>query len=298
MNDSAQAREELETFKRLPLPDVLRKFGYSLDFDKSTHRNPVMFNEGGDSVVCFQRVDGAWGWFDRQNRKGSVIDFLQTRYQLSLGHVRGKLRAIAGQEQKPFFPLQSKTLPPADTLENRERLHKFWEGATAGTSAYLLKRGLNEETQNHFRGAFRIRRNRTCCFPHRNPSGELVGLELRSETTKTMFQGSVRSVWSSGKVLEKRHILICESALDCLSHFQLFSDSETGYLATGGSLGKNQKSLLRERLSDYSGNLLIGTDNDQAGDAMAAELMMILPNARRERPPAGLKDWNDAVNAK
>lgn len=121
-----------------------------------------------------------------------------------------------------------------------------------------------------------------------------VGAELRG-TGPRVWRGMARGsrkdrgyFWIG--VPGSREIVLCESAIDAISCFQMASQriciSTSGVRADPPWLGP----LLAR---DYA--LHCGFDADEPGDAAAARMIALHPSVRRLRPPA--HDWNDALRA-
>jgi hypothetical protein len=119
-----------------------------------------------------------------------------------------------------------------------------------------------------------------------------VGAELRGTGPRTwrgMAGGTSKDAgyfWIGVPGL--RQIVLCESAIDALSCFQIQPDrvclSTSGVRANPPWLG----GLLAR---DY--RIFCGFDADLPGDAAAAAMLALHPAVQRLRPPA--KDWNDAL---
>jgi hypothetical protein len=85
-----------------------------------------------------------------------------------------------------------------------------------------------------------------------------------------------------------RQIVLCESAIDALSCFQM--DPQRICISTSGV--RADPPWLRGLLArDYE--LYCGFDADQPGDAAAARMIALHPAVKRLRPPA--HDWNDVL---
>jgi hypothetical protein len=85
-----------------------------------------------------------------------------------------------------------------------------------------------------------------------------------------------------------RQIILCESAIDALSCFQM--DSQRICISTSGV--RADPPWLRGLLArDYE--LYCGFDADQPGDNAAARMIALHPAVKRLRPPA--HDWNDVL---
>ena len=119
-----------------------------------------------------------------------------------------------------------------------------------------------------------------------------VGAELRGtgpQVWRGMAPGTRKDqgyFWVG--VAGPRQIILCESAIDALSCFQI--DPQRICISTSGV--RADPPWLRALLAhDYE--LYCGFDADQPGDTAAARMSALHPAVRRLRPPA--HDWNDLL---
>lgn len=88
--------------------------------------------------------------------------------------------------------------------------------------------------------------------------------------------------------------MICESPIDCLSHWQLYG-WDVAYVSLGGTIGNRQRDLLTGLLAKANARqamVIVGTDNDAAGDGYFEELSLLAPMRLERHRPIG-KDWSD-----
>lgn len=90
--------DELDVFKRdVNLAELAASYGYKRDPAKSTRHTYSMTDEQGNHlVISVNPSTGHWRWFnplDPEKESGTVVDFVQTVEQVSLGEVRKMLRA-------------------------------------------------------------------------------------------------------------------------------------------------------------------------------------------------------------
>jgi hypothetical protein len=121
-----------------------------------------------------------------------------------------------------------------------------------------------------------------------------VGAELRG-TGPRIWRGMVRGTrkdWGYFWIgLQGSHkIVLCESAIDAISCFQLYGDCIC--ISTSGAR-TNPRWLPGLITRGYE--IWCGFDTDAAGDATAAGMSKRHPSVHRLRPPA--HDWNDALAA-
>ena len=79
-------------------------------------------------------------------------------------------------------------------------------------------------------------------FLHRDRQG-MTGYELRGIDLKAFMANGKRGLWYSNNIRTSKSVVICESAIDCLSHFQLYG-WDCAYVSFGGAISLKQKELL------------------------------------------------------
>lgn len=119
-----------------------------------------------------------------------------------------------------------------------------------------------------------------------------VGAELRG-TGPCAWRGMAPGTWKDGGYFwvgtkGTQQIVLCESAIDAISCFQL--QSERICISTSG-VRANPPWLPTLIARGY--DLYCGFDTDAAGEASAARMIALHPVIHRLRPPA--HDWNDVL---
>jgi len=181
--------------------------------------------------------------------------------------------------------------------------------------AYLVEgrgipRGMIDEL--HDRGTIYADGRANAVFLRTNEEGEAVGASLRGTLPGSEFQGL-----AYGSQRDEGHFSftvgtperysapqyhITESPIDALSRAALIQRAgESGeyvFLSNDGH-GELPKRQIEEGLA--RGALVhCGFDNDAGGNKLWAQVKEAYPRVEaivRERPPAGAKDWNDALRA-
>ena len=88
-----------------------------------------------------------------------------------------------------------------------------------------------------------------------------------------------------------KRIVLCESAIDAISCYQLHADCIC--ISTAGALAHPR---WLPKLIHGGYDIACGFDADQAGDMAAHHMISLYPAIQRLRPPA--HDWNDVLAAK
>jgi len=299
--------EELERFKsEINLADYALNKGYELDKKKSSINCMVLKDSQGDKMlVGLDKSDNHYFYSSLTNPsdKGSIIDFVQNRQNLNLGEVRKELRPWVQTSHKT----NSKTINKSETKlkpidKNRQQiLIALEEVKTVSNYSYLNNRGIRKTTVNNprFKDTIYQDKRNNLVFPHKDQEGA-CGYELRNRDFQGFSSGGVRGLWASRGKSSDSKLVICESPIDCLSYHELFPDDQTSYVSTSGSLSESQKKLLQsafEKIIQKGGEIIIATDNDEAGSKIARQLIEIAPKKAEvfTHIPKQEKDWNNAL---
>ncbi len=106
-----------------------------------------------------------------------------------------------------------------------------------------------------------------------------------------------------------KYLVVCESAIDCLSHYALFYQGHedvrhhTQYVSTGGGWSPKTPALLKKTVAAHPGQFItLSFDNDEQGREYAADATALLEKLAKERGqvlrvrvPAQHKDWNEQL---
>lgn len=299
--------EELERFKRMVnLTELAAAGGYQLQPGQRGTATSVTMRHPGteDKIVIRRGNDGHWTYFsvrdDRDN--GSVVDFLQRRRALSLGAVRKELRAWL-REERPRPPAQ--LYRPTLAVQQRDQAAVAAAyAATARTeSQYLLSRGIASATLRdpRFLGTYRVDGRGNVLFPHcasENPM-LVVGYEVKNRSFTSFAPGGRKTFWSSTVSPDDRRLVIVEGSIDAFSYHQLFPDTRTRYLSTGGGVGPDHLALIAKAIAAMprGAHIISATDADEGGDKLHAKLQGVAAvQLRRHRSPVP-KDWNDYLRS-
>ena len=166
----------------------------------------------------------------------------------------------------------------------------------------LAERGITRALleQPRFAGAVLRDPSFNACFPHFDTEG-VAGWEIKNRGFTGFAKGGTKGLWFSCISRADLRLVIAESALDALSYAALFPDANARYFSTGGSLNPDQPALIARAMAKILSPavIVLATDNDPAGHALAATLQSLAPSsAEIQRPlPTIGKDWNDQLKA-
>ncbi len=298
-----QRTDELEQFKgQINLVEYAQTLGYQVDRKESSQNSKVLRHDNGDKIVVATGQNGHGIYFsvrdDRDN--GSIIDFVQKRTGASLGQTRKALRPwIDGAETPPQQQRHPEPKPVPTSRDRQRILLAYAKTEPVQHHAYLASRGIKDSTlaDPHFAGMVRQDTRGNAVFPHHDNEG-VAGYELKNKGFTGFAAGGTKALWLSTNLGTAKQIVLVESALDGLSHAQLYHNPETAYVSIGGQLSDHQRDLLRrvfdERAVNREAEIVIATDNDLAGESLAREIQNLVPaNSRISRAVPVQKDWND-----
>lgn len=299
--------EELDRLKRLvDLTELAGSFGYQLEprarargvRTSVTMEHPVTDHK----IVVGRHTDGHWIYYSVRggDDQGSVVDFLRARRSLNLGAVRKELRAWLG-EDRPRTPIVRVEPAAAEPIAGAAVIRTY-AAARAVDSRYLLGRALHRETLRapRFADTFRVDARGNVLFAHRNPTGRVVGYEIKNRTFTSFATGGHKTAWMSASRLDDLRLVIVEGAIDALSYHQVFPDPHTRYLSTGGAVGPKQLAVVAGAIAAMprDAEIIIATDADAGGERLFAQISPLADPTRLRRHASPVpKDWNDYLQA-
>jgi hypothetical protein len=298
---------ELESFKNgIDLRAYAAEQGYQLDRKESWRGSSVMRHPNGDKIVIKRDSDNHYVFFSvHREASGSIIDFVQTLQNLSLGAVRKELRPWIGMpsSQLPAFP------PLAKTSKDRMRVeteyakmqdaprHPYLENERALPASLL---GLER-----FAGRVRMDARGNAVFPHFDGDG-LCGYEIKNRGFTGFASGGTKGLWFSHARPDDNRLVFCESAIDALSHAVLFADNRARYASIGGKPNPVQPELIRAAIARMpnGSEIVAAMDGDGDGGKLAEVVREAVQLSGRDdlcfkfQEPFGWKDWNDQLRKK
>jgi hypothetical protein len=294
---------ELDRFKQeINLVEYAETMGYEYDKKQSSKASAVL-RRNGEKIIIATDKDGHGIYFNVGDSKdnGSIIDFIQKRNNMNLGEIRKVLRPWIGVSNQPVLRATKPATKPVATTRDRAAAVAAWEGLKPYTGDYLqAERKLSAATVAAFGDRIRQDARGNVCFRHIDKDG-VTGYEIKNKSFTGFANGGEKAVFTcrinEDKPVSK--VIVTESAIDAMSYYEMNGVAGEGviYLSFGGGMSERQKQVLRdyltiEGLTDKV-HVIAATDNDAAGDAFAAEINKIRPDALRDKPDA--KDWNDML---
>jgi len=300
---------ELEKFKTdIDLRAYAAAQGYQLDMKCSWHGSAVMRHGNGDKIIISREDDGHYVYWSVRDDSdhGTIIDFVLYRQRnASLGQVRRQLCAWSGSQAQ----VAHVSLPPLrKTAKNRLRIQSRYNSMSiAHSNAYLeQERSIPALALQYWRFDDTVRTDRkgNSVFPHYDTEG-LCGYEIKNTGFTSFAPGGTKGLWLSKTIREDNRLVICESAIDALSHAVLFQGCRTRYASIAGKPTSVQLNLLRVETGRMGpgSEIVAAMDSDKAGRVLA-DLVRCAFDASgradvtfRKEEPDGFKDWNDQLKA-
>lgn len=250
---------------------------------------------GLDRVIIFKAPSGDSMYFNPQDDrdKGSVIDFVKFRVENpkvdSITSTPGKsvwfdvidnckrfLNIPPQQRQYTQIQKEIKPIEPGAGFNiNLDKCRPLDD------TRYLNNRGLSNETLYHplFRGRIlnHVHTGKTkagdtysftnTAFPQMYKN-RVVGLEIKANGFKGQAPDSLNasSLWLSNTPERAKVVVLSESAIDSLSHYQLHKPENTIYASTSGNLTDNKIFELQRVVQDNNlSTVKLALDNNLEG---------------------------------
>lgn len=282
------------------LPEYAASKGYWVDKRKSCRRSLVMRHDNGDKIVLSQGSK-CWIYFsardDRDN--GTIVDFIQHRQSSkNLGLVKKELRRWLGRpqtsnsESPKYGYLKKKDVFDEKSMEIYLNRVKPIENIRYLKGRYITSKVIYGP---RFKGTIHQDYRNNTVFLHRNFKG-ICGAEQKNVDFTGCPTGSTKGIWHSNILSEDNQLVICESAIDCLSYHILYGKDRDRYISTGGNFSPNQQELLRRVIEKMpEGSCIVSAfDNDREGRKYDEKILAMVPQDKNyERHIPVQKDWND-----
>lgn len=310
-----QSRQaEIDRFKtEVDLCALATTLGFAEDRKAGDRNHRVMRHQDGSKLIIGASKAGHWVFSSNTGATGTVLDLLRWRAGLDIRGACKRLREWLGEPGgRPkvdgvlYTPRPKPTPAPIDTMKAVSE----WKAANETTRSVFLERsrGIDPTTlaNERFAGTFRVDERQNALFPYRDGQGAIIGTERRNRppagtdrSFKTYTAGAVPGIWTSNTSETDSRLVIVESPIDAMSHWQLSSAEDqavTRYAAIRNGFRDDDLEALIEAMPAEA--VIIGAcDPDAAGDGYTAKIqaaaMRVGRAYRDERPEGG--DWNDML---
>ncbi|OGX87127.1 hypothetical protein BEN47_11645 [Hymenobacter lapidarius] len=318
---------ELDRFKRdIDLVDYASRTGYEVTKEGRNGHWHQLEKDGEKLIVTRKDDHQVYLNVGDDRDKGSVIDFAKTRggdgSGLNLGQVRQELREYLNDGPAPvrqYAPAPDvsrlNALPVGDPGHERQqeedrktRLITEVLGVRGELTdrSYLHGRGIDDTTIDSpaFQGRiFTAQQNehKNTAFPLYNENG-LASVEQKNEHYKNLLHLPKNGIWVShpteGKETPVARIVVSESAVDSLSHYQLKHEKDaknTLYIATSGTPTEVQVALIQRVIDKQEPKeIVLANDRDAGGRQFNMNYMNELHPARPLVPVADQEAYKEA----
>jgi hypothetical protein len=298
--------DELERLKSdINLTEYAASRGYQLDRRESSRNSVVMRHPVSDDKIIVSRAEraGHWIYFSVRDARdsGTIIDFVQHRDRCSVADTRRELAAWLGVDRPRFAPTSYRASVAPRAVDRDAARLAYDSGWLVGDSPYLRSRGVRPATLTapRFLGTFRADSRGRVLFPHHDDAG-FAGFESKGHGWTSFAPGGVKALWSSNTVPTDTGLVLVESAIDALSHYQLHPDARTRYASTAGSVGEHQRRVIGATLASLpaGSTVVLAFDRDAGGEDLARQIRELAPGPfERVTSPIG-KDWNDCLKVR
>ena len=288
---------ELEQFKQhISLAAYAEFLGYELDH-KASSRNSWVLRSSDDKVVVATNENGHGIYFSvyQEQDSGTIIDFVQKRVSANLGQVRKELRKWLSPSFS-YCPKATRGDKPVPSTRNRQQvIAEYSKTFSVQAENYLTRhRGIDPSILQDARFVNIVRTDpkNNNIFPHFDREG-LSGFEIKNVGFTGFAAGGCKGLWYTRNIQTASQVLIVESAIDALSHAQLYGE-QLAYVSLGGAISDHQRELLEGLITKAharGAKVGVGTDNDDQGEVYW-KLLLALGADFRQLPRGG-KDWND-----
>lgn len=304
--------DELDLFKlNINLSHYAASKGYELD-SKISSRNCAIMRQGHDKIAIALNQNGHWMYFsvtdDHDN--GTIIDFVQNRFNLNLGEVRKELRPWLSETFPDSLNIEKNHPPRLDPIKKDiARLRACFSAMEITERSSFLEnhRKIPVGTLQNERFLGKIHRDKrgNTIFVHSNLEG-ICGYEIKNKDFTGFSPGGEKGVWHSNLTKSDLSLVIGESGIDILSYATLHPESTARYMSLGGSLNDNQPILVQRSIEKMplGAKIVLAMDNDKGGKDIIQRIYDELPAsliADREiledLPPEQGMDWNDMLHA-
>ena len=313
--------DELEHFKsQINLCEYAASVGFLLDRKASSRCSAAMRHSNGDKIVVARNSSRHWVYFNvhggsggANGDSGTIIDFVQTRRQLSLGEVRKELRPWIGSSGVSAFTTSpSVPLDLAPVEHDAAKVFGNWINAKRidTSQPYLVQDRCIPSSilaDPIFNDRIRTDRRSNVLFPHWDQTGSLCGFELKNREFTGFAPGGVKGLWCSRPRSDDQVMVLAETAIDALSVAAIYGSERKRFFSTAGQISPMQAACIRSAAARMPANaeIWLAFDNDDGGQKLTQQVSEALAelndNFRKvvaSLPPNFGDDWNDVLRNK
>lgn len=273
---------------------ILNKLGIEVTLDKeaSSKSAKQYYINGAERIVVYERSKLGYPFYTNQSNesdKGDVIQFVANRLGIndsSANYEAAKLIMESTNKLSGLSPIIERKGRAG--MVKRFVLEDFKKKGLKQYEKDLItflttQRGINPNLFQHpnFVGLafiyFPFLNNKAVqnvFFAKKDIAGNIIGAEIKfpksgATQNTNIVEGNPKALWYSNRPTVVEKVILCESALDCLSHFQVNMDTNVLYVSSNGNLYQDRITSFYELLKALEiGNevpIMLAGDNDFAG---------------------------------
>ena len=301
MQDTAVAmRETVNAVRDISLPDVAESLGLSRDKKDQT----AWVDAEREHKITLQGTQ----WYDYKHAQGGggAIDLamhvLRTGFREAVAWLGLELGAKPTERAVAARTIARASQDVASAMREAEPFQPPVRdpGTIRRVLRYLQGRGLRVDVLNQLEAQGRIYSDErgNAVFLTMDGKGRPRGAELRG-TGATHFHGHARGstraiLWSFDTCEKPKRLVLCESAIDALSYYQITDCNDARIASTGGAKPEVPSSVATSIRAGHWNDVVVAYDNDLVGnrmsEAITEELHALGAQVTRHTPQA--KDWN------
>jgi Protein of unknown function (DUF3991)/Toprim-like len=282
---------------------------WRLDRKEST-KHSLKYRRAKGEILIVNHEGQGW-WDPMSDASGDVFGLVQwLEPGLNFGHVRKRLRALAGVAPKfPTFDRAWEWRSPARSVAERWAARRAVRENSLTWRYLVRERRLTPSVVAAAAGADVLREGPcgSAWFAHRDEQGAVAHVDIRGPAYRGSLAGGVKSLFrfpSTESESMRPRLVLAEAAIDALSVATLEAIRvDTLYAATGGGMGPATitalETLLVAMSSLHGAVLWSAADANDAGDRFAARHRTLAEGLglafARLRPSKEGSDWNDAL---
>lgn len=301
MQDTAVAmRAAVNAVRDIPLPDVAESLGLARD-----RKDPAAWV---DAEREHKITTHGTQWYDHKHAHGGggAIDLamhvLRTGFREAIAWLGLELGAKPTERAVAARTLDRASQEVASAMREAEPFQPPVRDPSTirRVLRYLQGRGLRLDVLNQLEAQGRLYGDErgNAVFLTMDGNGRPRGAELRG-TSATPFHGHARGStralpWYFDTCEKPRRLVLCESAIDALSYYQVTDCDDARIASTGGAKPEVPSSVATSIRAGNWKDVVVAYDNDVVGNRMAEaiteELHSLGVQVTRHTPQA--KDWN------
>lgn len=270
---------------------------FTLDKQKSS-RSCKVFRDGPIRKIAISNQGGKWLYFNYDKEKGgSIIDMVMDMNGITF---KEAVQLLKKEISNPTLPTIPSNRPIQASCFIREEAEKELKNLKrVAHQRYLLSRNITLKTicSPRFQGCIYSDQYNNAVFPHYDQEG-YTGSEKKNNTFTGFTDHGKKTLWFSKSHEFDNCFLFTESAIDCLSYYQIKDDGKTRYFSLGGNLSPNQIKLIDCVMKKYPKvTKKLGFDNDKDGLKYVTLFIETWPeeNFIIDMADSTGDDWTDAL---